>query len=153
MAKGSTLEANLLKLIFQAVAIPNLADNAAASPITTLSVALHTADPTGGTQQTNEVAYAAYARPLTSRSSSTLGWTVTGSNPATASPLTAIGFPQCTSAGSSATVATYFSVGGSTVATSTGATPILYSGTITPSITLGVNVTPSLTTGSSITES
>ncbi len=151
MAKGSTLESNLLKLIFQANAIPNIADNAASSPLTTLSVALHTADPTGGTQATNEVAYSAYTRYLTSRSSSTLGWTVTGSNPATASPLTSITFPQVTSAGSSATIASYFSVGGSTALS--GATPILYSGTITPNITFGQNVTPSLTTGSSITES
>lgn len=150
MAKGSTLESNLLKLMFQANAIPNLADNAAASPITTLSVAMHTADPTGGTQATNEVAYSAYTRTLTSRSSGASGWTVTGSNPATASPLTAIAFPQVTSAGSSTTIATHFSVGGST--TVSGTTPIMYSGTITPNITFGQNVTPSLTTGSSITE-
>lgn len=148
MAKGSTLEASFLKLIFQALPIANIADNAASSPLTSLSVALHTADPTGGTQATNEVAYAAYTRILTSRSSSTLGWTVTGAAPASASPLTAISFPQCTSAGSSLSVVSHFSVSGST----SGAAAILYSGTVTPNVTLGANVTPSLTTGSSITE-
>jgi hypothetical protein len=44
-------ECNLLKLIFNAVAIANIADNAAASPLTNLFWALHTADPgDAGTQ-------------------------------------------------------------------------------------------------------
>lgn len=40
--KGNTTDANLLKLLFQAVAIANLADNAASSPLANLFVSLHT---------------------------------------------------------------------------------------------------------------
>ena len=64
------------------LAIANLADNAASSPLTNLYVALHTADPgESGTQSTNEISYTSYARVAVARSSA--GWTVTGSrNPA-----------------------------------------------------------------------
>lgn len=36
MSKGNTFENDLLKLIFQGVAIANIADNAASSPLTNL---------------------------------------------------------------------------------------------------------------------
>ena len=50
MSKGDTTENDLLKLIFNATPIANLADNAATSPLTQLAVALHTGDPgEGGT--------------------------------------------------------------------------------------------------------
>ncbi len=150
MAKGSTYQGQLLKILLQANAIANIADNTATVPLTNLAVALHTAAPAEGTLQTNnEVAYAAYTRINTSRTSAAAGWTVTsGTGLWTASPLTAITFPQCTSAGSSLSVITHFSVGSST---SVGSV-IYYAGTVTPNITLGANVTPILTTGSSITE-
>ncbi len=55
MSKSDTFEADILKLIFNATAIANLADNAATSPFTTLGMALHTADPgETGTQTTSE---------------------------------------------------------------------------------------------------
>ena len=45
MGKSSTFDNDWLKLIFNATAIANIADNAATSPLTNLYVALHTADP------------------------------------------------------------------------------------------------------------
>jgi hypothetical protein len=45
MSKGNTFENDLLKLIFNATAIANLADNASSSPFTNLYVSLHTSDP------------------------------------------------------------------------------------------------------------
>jgi hypothetical protein len=45
MAKANVTSNNWLKLLFNATAIANIADNAATSPITTIAVALHTADP------------------------------------------------------------------------------------------------------------
>jgi hypothetical protein len=55
VSKGNTFENDLLKLIFNATAIANIADNAAASPLTNLFVALHTADPgEAGDQTTSE---------------------------------------------------------------------------------------------------
>ena len=53
MSKSDAFEADLLKLLFNATAIANVADNAASSPLTNLFVALHTADPgETGTQAT-----------------------------------------------------------------------------------------------------
>ena len=141
MSKSDTFENDLLKLVFNATAIANIADNAASSPLTNLYVALHTADPgEAGTQSTNEVTYTGYARVALVRTSS--GWTVSGSS---VSPAANIDFPAGT--GGSGT-ATYFSVG----VASSGATKILYSGTITPNIVTGSGVTPRLTTATAITE-
>lgn len=62
MSKGNTFENDLLQLIFNAVAIANLAQNGV-SPITNIEVSLHTADPgEAGDQTTSETAYTGYAR-------------------------------------------------------------------------------------------
>lgn len=141
MSKGNTYENDLLLLLLNATAIANVADNAAASPLTNLSVALHTADPgETGTQSTSEVAYTSYARVSVARTSG--GWTVTANS---ASPTANISFPAGT--GGSGTV-THFSVG----PTGGGATKIFYKGTVTPNIVCGNGVTPVLTTASTITE-
>jgi hypothetical protein len=143
MAKSSTFDNDWLKLVFNATPIANICDNAASAPLTNLFVALHTADPTAaGTQSSSEIAYTGYARVSVART--TGGWTVTG---ASVSPVAAITFGAMT-AGAGGT-ATFWSVG---VATS-GATKILYSGTVSPSIVVGNGVTPQLTTSSTVTES
>jgi hypothetical protein len=143
MGKSTTFDGDILKLIFNGTGIANLADNTATSPLTNLFVALHTADPgVGGTQATNEIAYTGYAnRPTVARSG--VGWTVTG---ASVSPAADITFPLCTAGGGTAT---YASVG---VAV-TGATKILYSGTLTPNIVVSNGVTPIVKAGSTIVES
>ena len=141
MSKGNTFENDWLKLIFQATAIANIADNASSSPLTSLHVSLHTADPgEAGDQTTNEVAYTSYARVAVARTSG--GWTVTTNS---VSPVATISFPACT--GSTAT-ATHFGVG----TASSGAGKLLYSGTVTPNISISTGVTPQLTTASTITE-
>lgn len=140
MSKGDTFENDLLKLIFNATAIANLAADSAA-PITNLYVSLHTADPgETGNQTTNETTYTSYARVAVVRT--TGGWTVTGNS---VSPVANIDFPACT--GGTATI-THFAVG--TASTSTG--KILYSGTVSPNISVSTGVTPRLTTSSTITE-
>ena len=142
MSKGNTFENDLLKLIFQATAIANIADNAASAPLTNLFVALHTADPgETGDQTTSEAAYTGYARVSVARSSG--GWTITANS---VSPVAAITFGECTA--SAGGPITHASVG---VATS-GASKILYSGAITPNITMAVGVVPQLKTLSAITE-
>lgn len=141
MSKGNTFENDLLKLIFNATAIANLADNAASAPLTNLEVALHTADPgEAGSQTTSEAAYTSYARVPVARTSG--GWTVTG---ASVSPAADIDFPAGTGG---AGTATHFSVG----TAHTGAGKLLYSGTITPNIVMGDGVTPRLTTATTIGE-
>jgi len=141
MSKSDTFENDLLKLIFNATAIANIADNAASSPLTNLFVSAHTADPgESGTQTTSECAYTSYARVTVARTSG--GWTVSGNS---VSPAANIDFPAAT--GGSETI-THAAVG---VAVS-GASKILYSGTVTPNIAVSTGVTPRLTTASTITE-
>ena len=141
MSKGDTFENDLLKLIFQATAIANVADNAGTSPLTQLYVSLHTDDPgDDGNQTTNEIAYTSYAREAVARSDA--GWTVTNNS---VSPAGVIEFTAAT--GGSGTVS-HFGVG--TAASGTG--KLLYSGTVTPNITVSEGVTPQLTTASTITE-
>lgn len=129
----------VLQLIFQATAWANYADNAAATPQTQIAVALHSADPgSGGTMSTNEIAYTSYARANVNRNSG--GWAEASH---TVNPVAAINFPAGT--GGSGT-ASFFSTG----KTGAGATPLLFSGTVTPNITCGNGVTPQLTTATSI---
>ncbi len=139
MSKGDTFENDWLKLIFNATAIANIADNAATAPLTNLFIALHTADPgEAGTQATSEATYTGYARATVARTSG--GWTVSGTAPSQAANAAVIAFGACT-AGSS--TCTFFSVG---VAVS-GATKILYSGALTASLAVTNGITPSFAIG------
>lgn len=140
MSIGNTFESDLLSLIFEATAIANIADNAAASPLTNIQFGLHTSDPgEAGNQTTNEIGYTSYARVAVARSTS--GFTVSSGS---CSPDAAIGFPAGT--GGSGT-ATNFHAG--SAASSTG--KIFFSGTVTPNIVTGSGVTPQLTTATTIT--
>lgn len=141
MSKGDSFENSFLRLIFNATAIANIADNAATSPLTNLWVSLHTADPgEAGTQLTNETTYTGYARVSVARTSG--GWTVTANS---VSPVAAITFGQCTAG--TATI-THFGVG----TASSGAGVLLYKGAVTPNISVSNGVTPQLTTATAITE-
>lgn len=141
MSKGNTYENDWLKLIFNATAIADLAENDSTSPATNIYVSLHTADPgEAGDQTTSETTYTGYARVAVARTSG--GWTVTANS---VSPVADITFGLCTAG--TATI-TYFAVG----TASSGAGKLLYSGTVTPSISVSSGVTPKLTTASTITE-
>lgn len=141
MSKGNTFENDLVKLLFQATAIANIADNAATSPLTNLYVSLHTADPgEAGDQTTSEATYTSYARVAVARTSG--GFTVTNNS---VSPAANIDFPAAT--GGTNTI-THFAIG----TASSGAGKLLYSGTVTPNISVSSGVTPRLTTASTISE-
>lgn len=141
MSKGDIFENDFLKLIFNATAIANIADDAATAPLTNLFISLHTADPgEAGNQQTNEATYTAYARQSVART--TGGFTVAANS---VSPVADIDFPEAT-AGSE--TITHFGVG--TLTSGTG--KILYSGTVTPNIVVSTGVIPRLTTATAITE-
>lgn len=131
MSKGNTFENDLVKLIFNATAIANIADNAASSPLTSLYVALHTADPgEAGDQTTSECAYGSYARVAVTRNSG--GWTIAAN---VASNTALIQFPTCTSG--SETI-TYVSIG----TASSGTGKILYSGALTASRSVSSGIQP-----------
>jgi hypothetical protein len=142
MSKGNTFINDFLKLIFNATAIANIADNAATSPLTNLFVSLHTASPgAGGSQTTSEAAYTGYARATVART--TGGWTAASAQ--STSPAATIVFGAAT-AGTE--TETHFAVG----TASTGVGKIICFGTITPNIPVSNGTTPQLTTASTITE-
>lgn len=131
MSKGNTFENDLLKLIFNATAIANIADNASSSPLTNLYLSLHTADPgEAGDQTTSEATYTSYARIAVARSSS--GWTVSTN---TAVNFALNQFPQCS--GGSNTI-THVAIG--TAASGTG--KILYSGALNSSLSVSTGIQP-----------
>jgi hypothetical protein len=140
MTISNTTENAILDLVFTAVAWANYADNAASSPETNIIIGLHTGDPADtGTMSTNETTYTSYARASVARTTS--GWTVSSGS---CSPDANIDFAACT--GGTATIS-YFSTGKS----GGGAAAILWSGTVTPNISVSDGVTPRLTTATAIT--
>lgn len=138
---GTTFANDLQKLIFQATAIANIADNAASSPATNLYCSLHTASPSGGSQTTSEAAYPSYARVAVARTSG--GFGVSG---AIASLVALTSFPAST--GSPSETHTHFCYG----TASSGTGKQLFWGTITPNITMNAaGITPQLTTSTTVT--
>lgn len=145
MSKGDTFENDLMKLIFNGTAIANIADNAAASPLTSLYLALHTSDPgDAGSQTTNECNYTGYARQAIART--TGGFTVTGNS---VSPVANTDFPNPTNGTNLPQTATHFSIG----TASSGAGKILYSGSLDVGIVISnTGVTPRFKNTSTVTE-
>ena len=135
---ASTFANDLLLLLFQGTTITSVAANAT-SPITSIFVSLHTADPTSGNQTTSEAAYTGYARVGVVRTSS--GWTVSTN---TVVPVATISFPAAT--GGSETEA-YAGLGTLT----SGAGLLMFTGAISPTIAVSNGVTPQLTTASTLT--
>jgi len=145
MSKSNTFENNLLLLIFNNTNIANIGDATGLRGSTaagSLYWALHTADPgEAGSAITSETAYTNYARVAAARSGA--GFTVTANS---VSPAANVDFAEC-GATPGASI-THFSV----VDTASGAGTILYSGTITPNITMATGVIPRIKTTSTITE-
>ena len=134
MSASDTFESDLLKLVFQATAIANIADNAATSPLTNLYIALHTADPgETGTQTTSEATYTNYARVAVARTSG--GFTLSGTSPTQVANAAIVAFPAC---GATGNTVTYFSIG----VASSGATKILVSGALSSSLIVNSGITP-----------
>lgn len=146
MPKSTDACNRVVNLMYRSTAWPNVADNAAASPLTNVVVALHTATLTAATnsQAENEVAYTNYARQNVLRST---GWNAaSGGSTANAALLQ---FPQ-----SGATGATLAAV--STGTTASGATPVWHYGLLNSSIVIGAaaSITPQFLAGALvITES
>jgi len=142
MSKGNSFENSLLLLIFNATAIADIAENDTTAPLTNIQVSLHTADPgEAGTQATSETEYTNYARVAVARTGA--GWTVTANS---VSPAANIDFAECGATPGAAI--THFAVG----TAASGAGVLLYSGTVSPSITMAEGVIPRLKTSSTITE-
>jgi len=145
MSKSNTFENDLMLLLFNNTAIANIGDAGGilgSVGAGSLYVSLHTANPDeAGTAVTNETAYTGYVRVAVARSGA--GFVVTGNS---VSPAANVDFGECTAAAGAPI--THFGI----VNTASGAGKLLYSGTVTPNITMAVGVIPRLKTSSSITE-
>lgn len=131
MSATNAFETNLLNLIFNALTITAIAQNATSSPATVLYVSLHTADPgEAGSQTTSEATYTSYARVAVARSGA--GWTVAGNSVSNA---VAILFPTAT--GGSSTV-THFGIG----LDASGAGTLLFSGVLTTPLSVSNAIAP-----------
>lgn len=123
MSKGNTTENDVVKFMFNNVAMPSYGSN--------LYMALHTADPgEAGNATTNEATYGSYARVAVSRDSG--GFTVSNNQ---AQNTALVQFPQCTSG--SETV-THVSI----TTASSGASQILYKGALTQSVAVSAPIQP-----------
>lgn len=142
MPKSTYFRNAFLELIFKGTAIADIAENDASSPLTNFYIALHTADPgLGGTQASSEASYGSYARQAVARSAG--GWIITGNLAALNTDLT---FPLPTSGNQ---IITHWSIG----VAGSGATPILWSGTVAPNIPANSsNTAPVLKAGTVVTE-
>lgn len=145
MSKSDTFENDLVKLIFQNTDIANVGDAGGVRGSATagsLYWSLHTADPgETGTAVTSEAAYTGYARVAAARSA--VGFTVTGNS---VSPPANVDFGECTA--SAGGPITHFGI----VSTSSGAGKLLYSGTMTPNISMAIGVIARIKSTSTITE-
>lgn len=145
MSKSNDFETALLALIFNNTTMPNVGDATGVRGSTvpgSLYFTLHTADPgEPGTAITSETAYTGYARQGVARSGA--GFVVTANS---VSPAANLDFPECTAAAGGAL--THFGV----VSTASGAGMLLYSGTLTPNITMAVGVIPRIKSTTTITE-
>lgn len=136
VSKSNSCETDLLELLFNGTAWPDLAENDSSSPATNLYVSLHTADPgEAGSQSTSEATYTGYARVAVARTSG--GWTVSGNLATNAAAVT---FGACT-AGSN--TITHFGVG--TLAS--GAGQLLYSGALGANLAVSAGITPEFAAG------
>lgn len=141
--KTLALRVAFLKLLLHGTALANVWDNAASSPITSIYLSLHTADPgLGGNQTTSEASYTDYARVAITRDAG--GWTIDDTT-GIATPAAEILFPSATTAGGP-----YTYVGIGRDASGTGY--LFMTGAISPAVYAVVGNQPKLTTASQISE-
>ena len=143
MAFSSALEASIVALLFNATvdpASPSFFSNAGSA--TNIYVSLHTGNPAGGTQTTNEAAYPNYARVAVARTSG--GWTCAGG---VATLVAAATFPTAGTMGGSETE-TYAAIGYGSGLT---AGVIIASALLSANIVVTTGVQPQLTTSTTFT--
>jgi hypothetical protein len=144
MPKSQALSNFLLGLIYNGTAIPDLAQNDTTGPLTSLSVALHTASlgPTS-TQATAEAAYTNYARQSVDRSAA--GFQVPSGGQTI--NVAAVEFPQCGVTGATIVAA---SIGKDP----SGAGTVLHYGDLNAPIAVSNQIQPRFAPGSlTVTES
>jgi hypothetical protein len=130
MAWAASFQSPIASLVLLAVAIANIADNAASSPVTSIHIGLHESDPSAGNQTTGEGNYTSYARQAVLRSAT--GWT---DSAGTVTNDAEIAFPACTGGTDTAS-----HVGVGTLVSGTGV--LIIGGALTASLAISNGITP-----------
>lgn len=126
MSKSNATENDIVKFIFNNVAMPSYGSN--------LQVNLHTADPgEAGTAATSAPTYTGYAAVAVARDGT--GWTVASNQASNTAEVT---FPECTGGSDTLTHASVSVVGSG---------QILYSGALTASLAISNLITPRFPAG------
>lgn len=143
MPKGTATCNNFLKLVYNATAWADVAENDSSSPMTDIAMALATSSYSGSsTLSTNETAYTNYARQNTVRTTS--GWTAASGGQT--ENVAAVEFPQCGASGATITSAATGKPGG-------GAAEIFHYGDLNASIAVSNQIQPRFPAGAiTITE-
>jgi hypothetical protein len=143
MPKSTTTANNILNLWYRGVAIANIADNAAASPITDIYIALATASYNASSDlSSNETTYTNYVRPSLDRN--TTDWSAPSGG--AISNATAVEAPQCGVTGATITSAA--------TGKGTGAADIFHYGDLNAPIAVSNQIQPRFPVGNiTITES
>ena len=137
MPKATTTCNNILALIYNATAWANIADNAAASPITNIYMALATASYSAASNAgSNETVYTNYVRQAVARS--VAGRTAPSGG--STSNAAAIEYPQCGVTGATITSAC--------TAKATGASDIFHYGDLNSPIAVSNQIQPRFPIGS-----
>lgn len=142
MPKATVTCNNILALYYNATAIANIADNAAASPATLIYVSLATASySASSTGSSNEATYTNYVRQSLART--TGGWTAPAAG--VTSNAAAIEYPQCGASGNTITSAC--------TCKAAGASDIYHYGNLNASIAVSNQIQPRFPIGAvTITE-
>jgi hypothetical protein len=145
--KSDAWEDGLLNLLFRNETFAAVGDGTGLVGSGTpgsLFVSLHTGDPTdSGDQTSNETVYTDYVRVAVARPA---GWTQATGGAGVTSPAADIDFIECGATPGAAV--TYFGIGTLT----SGAGALLYSGLLSPSITMAEGVIPRIKSTSTVTE-
>lgn len=132
MPKSTVTCNNFLAILYTATAWANIADNASASPLTSIYVTLHSAALTpSSTQATSEATFTNAARVATARDTSGTGWAVPASGVTSNNGL--IQGPVC---GVTGQTQTYVSTGEAP----SGATDIYHYGALNDSLAVSLNI-------------
>ena len=143
MPKATSICNSIVNLMYRATAWANVADNASASPLTSVYLSLHTANLTAatGSQSENETAYTNYIRKITTRSGT--DWTA-GSGGST-SNATLQQFPACGVTGSTVSHT-------ATGISSSGVGAVWHYGALNSTLAIGNNITPQFNVGAYIVQ-
>ena len=156
MSKSNEFASDILFLLFNNVAITNFGDAGgilATAGAGNLYLSLHTSDPGEAVTDptATETGYENYLRQAIARASGAGGFTVTGADPdpATVSPTDDTDFPEAGATAPGGPI-THFAI--TAGIDGTGDELVLYSGTVTPNITMAEGVIPRIKSTSAITE-